>query len=41
MEIEDLFQFICNETDNIKIMMDDAMVSKCTLPLLQTIFFTM
>jgi hypothetical protein len=36
------FKKNCNETDSIKIMMDELMVSICTLPLLlQAIFFTM
>jgi hypothetical protein len=36
------FKKICNETDNIRTMMDEAMVSKRILPLLrQAIFFMM
>jgi hypothetical protein len=36
------FNFFCNETDNIKTMMDEAMVNKRILPLLlQAIFFMM
>jgi hypothetical protein len=36
------FNFFCNEADNIGTMMDEAMVHKCTLPLLlQAVFFTM
>jgi hypothetical protein len=34
MEIEELFFLKCNEADNTRIMMDEAMVSKHTLPLL-------
>jgi hypothetical protein len=34
------FNFFCNEDDNIRAMMDELMVSRCTLPLLlQTIYF--
>jgi len=36
------FNFFCNEVNNIGIMMDEAMASKCTLLLLlKAIFFMM
>jgi hypothetical protein len=42
MEIEDLFKKNCNEAVNTKTMVNEAMVSTHTLPLLlQLIFFTM
>ncbi len=42
MEIEYLFHFFCNEANNTKTMMDEAMVSRRTSSLLlQAIFFTM
>jgi hypothetical protein len=42
MEIEHIFNFFCHEINSIGTMMDEAMVSKCTLPLLlQAIFFMM
>jgi hypothetical protein len=42
MEIEHLFKFFCHETNSTGTMMDEAMVSKRTLPLLlQAIFFMM
>jgi hypothetical protein len=34
MEIENLFQFFCNEVDSLGIMMDEVMVNKHTPPLL-------
>jgi hypothetical protein len=34
MEIKDLFQIFCNKADNIRIVMDETMVSKHTSPLL-------
>jgi hypothetical protein len=41
MKIEHLFQFFCNEVDSIWTMMDEAMVSRHTSPLLpQAIIFT-
>jgi len=41
-KLNTFFKFFCNEANSIGIMMDEAMVRKCTSPLLlQANFFTM